>query len=155
MTKPQRARWFRLKIKILVRHRKITAEAKLLWLVLESYASMDGTSCHPKIATLMRDTGKGRKWVEKYLRELEQKHKLIRIGKLKTPAGWCVNSYTIFYPVTLLAGETSHTPKLDRHPYPQKGPTIGYQLIGPTPTPSVEDEPAGPVIIPFKAQRIA
>lgn len=95
MTPTSRARWFRKKVKAHVRNAKLSVDARLLWLILESYANMDGTSCHPAVTTLMKDSGKCRKWVEKYLRELKKAGK-IEIHKKQTATGW-VNLYTVFY----------------------------------------------------------
>lgn len=98
MTPTARARWFRKKVKVHVRNAELSPTARLLWLILESYANMDGTSCHPSVETLMKDLGASKNTVEKYLRELKKAEK-IDIGKKKVATGW-VNLYFIRYELT-------------------------------------------------------
>lgn len=145
MTPVKRARWFRLKLKALVRNRKVSSDAKILWIEIESFAAMDGTRCHPKVETLMKDLGWCKKTVQKYLRELKDLD-LIEVRKHPTANGW-VNLYTVKYPLTPLEGEGSFY-------YPRgrvkKLPTIGYQGIGTSHNPPVPDDPQN--VVPFTSK---
>jgi len=146
MNPQQRAKWFRLKIKTLVRNNAISCEARILWILLESYANMDGTSCHPSIETLCEVIGKGRKWVAKYLRELRSAD-LIRSSQRKI-GRYSSCRYSIRYPITYR--ETTNLPKAQKGPSvrrPKKDPLPGISVTGSPPTPSTEPAPSN--IIPI------
>lgn len=104
MTRKARGQWFRMKFKAMLKHPRLSAEARFLWVLMESYSNLDGTGCRPSVETLMKDTGKCRKWVEKYQKELRDKGHIRVTGKHKTKKG-AVNVYQINYPLTFHYGK--------------------------------------------------
>lgn len=108
-------------LKARLRDSTVSAEARLLWLTIDSFANRDGTNAHPSVDTLGALLGKGRKWVQRYLRELRAL-KWLEIGRLATSDGW-VNSYILSYPEESkgVGSKKSLTGRV------QKGPTTKYQ----------------------------
>jgi len=59
--------------RIFVQRAECSMEAKSLWYLIDSYADANGTGAWPAVKTLVEQSGKGKKWIEKYLRELREK----------------------------------------------------------------------------------
>lgn len=71
--------------RIFVQQGECSMEAKSLWYLIDSYADGNGSGAWPSVKTLMEQSGKKKKWVEKYLRELKDTGYL-KIGKRKPTA---------------------------------------------------------------------
>lgn len=83
--------------RIFVQQAECSMEAKSLWYLIDSYADGDGKGAFPSVQTLCEQSGKKKKWVEKYLNELERTGHLKRfkrppVVKNKFPG----NGYILF-----------------------------------------------------------
>lgn len=81
--------------KIFLRNPYVPPDAKVVWLVIETYANADGTNAWPVVKTIMAGTGMGKKWVEAQLRFLKL-HQFLVIGKRKhQKSGLWGNDYVL------------------------------------------------------------
>lgn len=143
MNAPQRGKWFRMKSKAVWRKKGLSFEAKGLWHIIESFANMDGSNCYPSVEKLMDETGKCKKWVEKYQRELKAKG-LIVVNKKKTETGW-VNLYDIRYPLTYHYGKVPTEglpPKMTQGVGSKNDPLPEFSLPEEKESPVIREEPA-------------
>jgi hypothetical protein len=61
---------------------QIPAGEKLVLLAMADHARDDGTGCYPSVGTLARKTSQTRRGVQKIMRRLEEKHRLIEPSKV-------------------------------------------------------------------------
>lgn len=104
MNRKARGAWYRMKLKAMLRDESFSMESRYLWALVEGYANQDGSNCYPSVETLMKVSGKCRKWVEKYLKELRGRDMLRVTGKIKTVHG-SVNRYQVIFPLTADYGQ--------------------------------------------------
>lgn len=144
MKKPARMKWYREKLKHLIRDPYLSTEAKYLWVLLDSFANIEGIDCWPTVETLMRHSQRGKKWVERYLRELQQTCRIKIVGKKKTRFGWA-NMYHILYANICVKPALCSLAKKDPRGRVQKGPT--YQV-----TSTSNSDVAATNLVPFNQQ---
>lgn len=68
--------------RIFIQQANCSMEAKSLWFLIDSFADGDGTNSWPSVKTLMEISGKPKKWIERYIRELKDEGHL-SVGKRK------------------------------------------------------------------------
>lgn len=93
MTNAEKARGARAIVRALIRDKRLSSDARMLWLLIESFADKDGTNAFPSQDTLAELAGKEVRWVRKYLEELEAAER-IAIHKRPCSAG-AMNVYTL------------------------------------------------------------
>lgn len=82
-----------------MRDNKLTSHARFLWAVLDTYADKWGSHAFPSINTLRKISGHDRKWIFKYLNELEAHEWIKRSPRFKPTGARNSTLYIVIYPI--------------------------------------------------------
>jgi hypothetical protein len=117
-----------------LRDKSATSNARFLWALIDTYADKWGAHAFPSINTLCKISLHDRKWVFKYLDELESLGWLHRTKRLKTDGSRASNLYILIYPVyreltdKIGSGKIGTTPSAQNRHYTNHSTTVTTDL---------------------------
>lgn len=130
--------------KIVLRNAELSMEARFLWILIDTWADADGTNARPKVETLMGASGKKKKWVEKYLKELREEGYLKVLKEPGKTGTFPHNKYILLARPLKQPMHVGHIKTLYQVPYTSNDDLAleSEAILRPLPDPVREDPPA-------------